>query len=78
MKYGPLEIKGADEDSTVENIMKQIKSWEEECIRSLEGISLEKQLKSLRRLMPITRQKMDWNIQPHRMVNGLRKSSSQV
>jgi len=62
-------------DQTIaEAVVKQIYAWEQEYIRSLDETFANLgngTLKSLRRMMPITRQKMDWNMQPHRMIKIL-------
>lgn len=71
----PETIAQQRQDQTLsEAAVKQIYAWEQEFIRSLDetirGIG-EDILKSLRRVMPITRQKMDWNVQPHRLIKIL-------
>eukprot|EP00814_Leptocylindrus_danicus_P004929 CAMPEP_0116028974 /NCGR_PEP_ID=MMETSP0321-20121206/15810_1 /TAXON_ID=163516 /ORGANISM="Leptocylindrus danicus var. danicus, Strain B650" /LENGTH=271 /DNA_ID=CAMNT_0003503155 /DNA_START=1478 /DNA_END=2293 /DNA_ORIENTATION=- len=71
----PETIALQQQDQTIaEAVVKQIYAWEQECIGSLDETFANMgngTLKSLRRVMPITRQKMDWNIQPHRMIKIL-------
>ena len=62
----------------VKLVIKKIIEWEQNCADTINQLSFDSKLKSLRRVMPITRQKMDWEIQPHRMVKILEKSSSNL
>jgi hypothetical protein len=58
----------------LEKICRQIQTWEIDFLLSLRDTSnssLDPRLKCLRRAMPITRTRMDWNIEPHRMIQTL-------
>eukprot|EP00815_Leptocylindrus_aporus_P003085 CAMPEP_0116057520 /NCGR_PEP_ID=MMETSP0322-20121206/4656_1 /TAXON_ID=163516 /ORGANISM="Leptocylindrus danicus var. apora, Strain B651" /LENGTH=268 /DNA_ID=CAMNT_0003541539 /DNA_START=14 /DNA_END=820 /DNA_ORIENTATION=+ len=52
-------------------IVKQFKKWEEECVKAYEKCDFEVKLKSLRRILPISRKKFDWNVEHHRFINIL-------
>ena len=61
-------------DPSLNNIFKQISRWENEIISKLqsmfEGIN-ENILKSVRRVLPISKTKFEWNANLHRMVKCL-------
>mmetsp|Transcript_23328 Transcript_23328/g.33914 ORF Transcript_23328/g.33914 Transcript_23328/m.33914 type:complete len:324 (-) Transcript_23328:173-1144(-) len=59
-----------------QSVVDAIKSSEQELQQGLEAMYLsmsDETLKSMRRILPRTRQKMDWNLQHHRMVRNMRK-----
>jgi len=65
----------SDESSLLKDIVKQISSWETEKVAEpmrdvFQEIS-DSTLKSLRRVLPLTRTRMDWNVLTHRMVKML-------
>lgn len=75
-KYGPVRIEV--DSNSVSNIVKQIDEWESlltNNLREMYGTMNEGMLKSMRRIMPITRTKMDWNIQTHRIVKTLNETT---
>jgi capping protein alpha len=54
-------------------IVEQINTFELELLSALGEVfdQIGDQLKSIRRVLPITRTKMEWNVRAHRMVNTL-------
>lgn len=59
--------------SSTTNVVKQIGDWEQQVVDSISElyVSMGEKLRSLRRVMPVTRTKMDWNVLSHRMVKLL-------
>ena len=68
-EFGPL---------STTNVVTQIEEWEQEAMDSINEIydNMGDKLKSLRRVMPVTRTKMNWNVEGHRVVQLLQKISS--
>jgi len=65
-----------DEASLCQCIANQIREWEEEILHSLREMyskTGDSMLKSMRRVMPVTRTRMEWSLQPHRMVQNLKQ-----
>jgi hypothetical protein len=67
-EFGPL---------TTTNVVTQIEEWEQEAMDSIREMNdnMGDKLKSLRRVMPVTRTKMNWNVEGHRMVQLLGNAS---
>jgi hypothetical protein len=59
------------------DVVKLIEKWEQELIDSIAETydSMGEKLKSLRRVMPVTRTRMDWNVLSHRMRKMLGDSN---
>lgn len=80
---GPSDVvseSGAPED-TARAIVGQIRKWEDENVHSKLGRMFDSvndgMLKSLRRVMPITRTRMDWNVGSHRLVKTMAERKAQ-
>ena len=61
--FGPTTTNG--------DIVKHIRNWEQEVVDVLAQDETRDQLKMLRRVMPLSRTRMDWNVLSHRMVKML-------
>lgn len=64
----------ASEEEWAEAVVRQIEEWEDKKVQGELMVMYESmgtRLKSLRRVMPITRTKMDWNVTAHRLVKNL-------
>lgn len=61
--------------SLTEDIMAQIRKWDEECVlQPLHGVYDDMStdiLKKMRRVMPVTRTKFDWNVEGYRFVKAV-------
>ena len=75
-----LSSTAAENDKTsllllVDKIIQELQKWDNEYIlqpiHELYHTISEKTLKTLRRIMPVTRTKFDWNVASHRFVNTL-------
>lgn len=76
VEFGPktLQLPSTADDSAIATIIaKQLLSWEEELLQKLLGMyaNVGDFSKSMRRVMPLTRRRMDWNVQSHRLVKTL-------
>lgn len=62
-------------ETLVDKIIQELENWDREHIlqpiHEIYDTMSEKTLKSLRRIMPVTRTKFDWNLARHRFVNTL-------
>jgi capping protein alpha len=69
--FGPEQQQG--------DVVKLIEKWEQEVMDSLAETydTMQDKLKSLRRIMPVTRTRMDWNVLSHRMRKMLGDSSKE-
>ncbi|KAG7350567.1 F-actin capping protein alpha subunit [Nitzschia inconspicua] len=66
---------------TVQAILKQITAWESEVLAVLAAMNeggTGEQLKSIRRVLPITRTKMKWDVIAQRSVKTLKKTAPQA
>lgn len=70
--FGPAQA------SSNGSVVKQISEWEQTCVDSIaeQYNNMGEKLKSLRRVMPVTRTKMEWNVLSHRMVKLLDDSKN--
>ena len=75
-----LSSTAAENDKTsllllVDKIIQELQKWDNEYIlqpiHELYHTISEKTLKTLRRIMPVTRTKFDWNVASHRFINTL-------
>lgn len=78
MKFESTRVLFESDNAFAKAAVKQISLWEEKCVNAINELTYDSKLKTLRRVMPITRRKMDWAIQQHRLVKILEKSSSTV
>lgn len=74
-------LKKGDDPTLVQAVMKQIQEWELEILTLLaemnEGGTGE-HLKAIRRVLPITKTKMKWNVVAQRSVKTLKKTAPQA
>jgi len=75
---GNLQIKSMvnlpEVQTKKDGIFKQIKKWDEESVMTLRGVYDDMSgdiLKKLRRVMPVTRTRFDWNVEGHRGIREL-------
>lgn len=77
MHFKPITIVQSDSDpSSLNAIFKQISKWENEIISKLQSMFEdinENILKSVRRVLPISKTKFEWNANLHRMVKCLER-----
>ena len=69
-----VAVAGADDTAWAASVVKQIQGAEDETHKALEGMYLsmgEGMLKGMRRVMPVTRSKMEWNLGSIGVVKGL-------
>lgn len=71
--FAAVTVSGSDDVPLSKAIVDQINAFELELLSSLGEVfdQIGDQLKSIRRVLPITRTKMEWNVRAHRMVNTL-------
>jgi len=70
-------IKGNEIGDLAKSILSQMKKWEDQIMRALSNMFdnlNDSVLKSMRRVLPVSRVKMDWNLRKHRMAKTLNKS----
>mmetsp|Transcript_30629 Transcript_30629/g.45326 ORF Transcript_30629/g.45326 Transcript_30629/m.45326 type:complete len:262 (+) Transcript_30629:44-829(+) len=74
-EFGPISFNHDHDEGIVANkIARQIQEWEMELLDALRDMYRrmgDEMLKSMRRVMPLSRTRMDWNVQPHRTVKSL-------
>mmetsp|Transcript_6968 Transcript_6968/g.13545 ORF Transcript_6968/g.13545 Transcript_6968/m.13545 type:complete len:287 (-) Transcript_6968:131-991(-) len=72
--YGPIPISSSDDAGVGKAVGEEISKAEQELHMSLGAMYVnmsEETLKSMRRVMPVTRSKMEWNLAAHKMVKQL-------
>jgi hypothetical protein len=72
---------GNDPSSLVQPILKQITSWESDVLALLAALNeggTAEHLKSIRRVLPITKTKMKWDVVAQRSVKTLKKTAPQA
>mmetsp|Transcript_29297 Transcript_29297/g.79298 ORF Transcript_29297/g.79298 Transcript_29297/m.79298 type:complete len:246 (+) Transcript_29297:409-1146(+) len=78
---GKTALKDGDEPSLVDGLVEQITKWETIILGILESMNdsiSSDHLKSIRRVLPITKTKMNWNVVAHQSVNTLKKSAPEA
>ena len=72
MDFGEVNVTAKGNDIS-ESLIAQISMWETEVMDSCQRLhdDMSDKLKSLRRVLPVTRTRMDWNVVTHRMVKIL-------
>ena len=74
-------LKKGDEPTLVQAVMKQIQEWESEVLGLLQAMNeggTGEHLKAIRRVLPITKTKMKWNVVAQRSVKTLKKTAPQA
>jgi len=76
--YHKFDKKDVDSSKDFEIIARQLDTWEKDVLSSLRENynNMDSRLKCLRRTLPITRTRMDWNLQPHRMIKTLHSDTN--
>jgi len=68
-------IENTNSSDLVEGIVTQIQKWDEECVlQPLHGVYQDMStdiMKKMRRVMPVTRTRFDWNVEGHRFVKAV-------
>jgi hypothetical protein len=74
-------LQNGDEPTLVHAVMKQIQEWEMEILGLLQAMNeggTGEHLKSIRRVLPITKTKMKWDVVAQRSVKTLKKTAPQA
>eukprot|EP00536_Pseudo-nitzschia_multiseries_P007416 jgi/Psemu1/304923/fgenesh1_kg.175_\ len=75
---GKVAFKEGEEPSLVNGLVEQIMKWETIILGILESMNdsiSTDHLKSIRRVLPVTKTKMNWDVVAHRSVNTLKKTA---
>lgn len=81
MQVTKTALKKSDEPTLAQAIMKQITQWESDVLELLAAMNegeTGEHLKSIRRVLPITKTKMKWNVVAQRSVQTLKKTAPQA
>jgi hypothetical protein len=72
--FGPFTVSDANDDESLATaVLEQISAWESNVMETLGEMydSMPDCLKSLRRVLPLTRKRLDWSVHAHRMAKTL-------